>query len=788
MSLGDIYYILFRRKWVILVFSLLGFIAAGAFYFLFPPSYQSFAAVWIGYEVDSPPPDMAGLDARPVMQDRGATILNSEIQLLQSFDLAKKVAETIGPATILGDNKAGTNTADVDRAAILIERHFVIGDPTKTTQTAPNSSVIQLAFSHPNPGIVQRVLDLMITNYVVKHSDIHHRPGVYDAYWNDQYSDASSLLTTTEKELVSTKSPEGIVDLPEALKAFHTREAAAQQEQFKTLSDLAEALAREKELRSSIPPDRGPAAPTNPTLEAPAPPAAPEVTPPTAAEQEAYNEARQSLMELQTIESKLESMYTTNNSQVKTNLLAIEAAKARKQELEKASPGLVMVPAGSPAAAFKMPAAPPAPAALAGLDPMVAYSNEVVRIAGLRARLAFETNELAEIKKTGTNLVQLEVNIGRLERDEAMEVQKLNHIKQTMQSAAIASDLGPGKVSNISIAEQPTPPAPNLKQIYKIVAGLAAGGVALGLGLAFVLEMVLDRSFKRPKEVVSTLGLPFFLSVPYLNGHAKLRLPKPGKEVGLLPAGTGASNGGGPEAARPGLALPGGGSEGVALAPARQEPVAPGDENQVWRPFHETLRDRLIAYFEMLNLTHKPKLVALTSCDHGAGVSTMASGLASLLSETGDGNVLLVNMNSEEGDAHQFYKGKPNLGLDDLFEKEAGTRSEALVQENLYVIKESSNRDKLPAILPKRFSHLVTKMKASDYDYIIFDMPPVTQISVTPRLARFMDMVLLVVESEKTDRDVAQRAASLLTESRANVGVVMNKNRTYVPRRLHQEL
>jgi Mrp family chromosome partitioning ATPase len=64
----------------------------------------------------------------------------------------------------------------------------------------------------------------------------------------------------------------------------------------------------------------------------------------------------------------------------------------------------------------------------------------------------------------------------------------------------------------------------------------------------------------------------------------------------------------------------------------------------------------------------------------------------------------------------------------------------------------------------------------------------VTQISVTPRLARFMDMVLLVVESEKTDREVAQRAAALLSESRGNVGVVMNKNRSYVPKRLHQEL
>ncbi len=37
MSLGDIYYILFRRKWVILGVSLLGFIAAGVAFCLCAP-------------------------------------------------------------------------------------------------------------------------------------------------------------------------------------------------------------------------------------------------------------------------------------------------------------------------------------------------------------------------------------------------------------------------------------------------------------------------------------------------------------------------------------------------------------------------------------------------------------------------------------------------------------------------------------------------------------------------------------------------------------------------------
>jgi len=66
-------------------------------------------------------------------------------------------------------------------------------------------------------------------------------------------------------------------------------------------------------------------------------------------------------------------------------------------------------------------------------------------------------------------------------------------------------------------------------------------------------------------------------------------------------------------------------------------------------------------------------------------------------------------------------------------------------------------------------------------------MPPVGRTGVTQRLAGFMDMMLLVVEAEKTNRDVVRQASHLLSESKANVSVVLNKTRTYIPPRLHQE-
>jgi len=177
--------------------------------------------------------------------------------------------------------------------------------------------------------------------------------------------------------------------------------------------------------------------------------------------------------------------------------------------------------------------------------------------------------------------------------------------------------------------------------------------------------------------------------------------------------------------------------------------------------------------------------VAVTSAGRGAGVSSIAAGLAASLSETGDGNVLLVDMNLEQGSAQQFYKGKAGCGLDTALKSE--TKENALVQENLYVVNGNANSTELPGILPKRFSALVPRLKASNYDYTYSTCHPSARPASPSRLARFMDMVLLVVESEKTGLEVVQQANTWLAESGATVGAVLNKTRQYVPERLHQE-
>jgi len=87
----------------------------------------------------------------------------------------------------------------------------------------------------------------------------------------------------------------------------------------------------------------------------------------------------------------------------------------------------------------------------------------------------------------------------------------------------------------------------------------------------------------------------------------------------------------------------------------------------------------------------------------------------------------------------------------------------------------------------KKFFDLMPNLKASDFDYIIFDMPPLTSISPTWGMAAFMDKLLLVIEAEKSNRELVRRGYAKLMAERNNISVVLNKTHSYIPKALDTE-
>src|SRR5213083_3180596 len=98
VKLSDILFALFKRKWTIILCALLGIIAAAAFYFLYPPVYESNARLLVRYVLERSAVDP--IDNTNGPNGTGKTtdsIIDAEVQILTSWDLAAQVADTIGP-------------------------------------------------------------------------------------------------------------------------------------------------------------------------------------------------------------------------------------------------------------------------------------------------------------------------------------------------------------------------------------------------------------------------------------------------------------------------------------------------------------------------------------------------------------------------------------------------------------------------------------------------------------------------------------------------------------------
>src|SRR5262249_31991186 len=109
----------------------------------------------------------------------------------------------------------------------------------------------------------------------------------------------------------------------------------------------------------------------------------------------------------------------------------------------------------------------------------------------------------------------------------------------------------------------------------------------------------------------------------------------------------------------------------------------------------------------------------------------------------------------------------------------------ALVPQSLHLLS-NGNRptEVVPSVsLAHKLAGLVPELRSSNFDYIVFDMPSITENTSVLRLAGFMDKMLLVIEAEKVHRDTLRRVTGSLYEAKAsNVLGIFNKVRSYVPR------
>ena len=703
MNLNDILYIIFRRKWCIVLPGIIGILAAALYYYSFP-AYESQAKLIIRYVLERNAVDK--LDTGPQASLTGPaaeSAINAEVEILTSADLARDVAETVGAKRLLPDTKGVTNAAAAG----------VVSGGLKVTPK-PGSNVLTISYRHRDRRVAQGVLDALVNQYFDKHLQVHRSLGTF-ALVARQTEQVSAQLHQTEEELKRLKTLSGITSIADSSANLTQVLAKSQAELNVAEVERAEQRARIQEIEKwlgglGVNADR------------------------LAAEQ---SKNRDGIKEYQTLGMRLDDMrgrerellsrYTAESPQVRVVQAQIAELEERRRILEKTSPALLRSAENSPNLRFDL-------------------ITERTRLASLEAKADALSSQLHSFQKTAGQLSETGIEIAQLERKREVEEANYRYSQASLEKARIDEALDPSKIPNISIVQSPTEGRRESKSTNKILLGLSFGGLGLGLALALLMEKVVDRTIKRPLEIDSKLGLPLLVSIPYVPPSANLRLP--------------------PQ------------EDGTESLTTLQEVVQSELRHQIL-PYFEAIRDRLILYFKLNRLVRKPKLIAVTALTRDAGISTIADGLAAALSETGGGKVLLVNMNAGRAEAQSFLNGSSIPSLVEVLQ--TGVPDEPLATQNLYLATVPHPHAGCAQFAPKNFYDLIPHIKTSAFDYIIFDMPPLTQTSATVALAGFMDKVLLVIEAGKTNPETLQRAFRELGSARADVSCVFNKTRFYAP-------
>jgi len=738
----DFAFALFRRKWMILGIGFLGVLGALFLRVREEPKYQSEAALWVLYAA-------GGVD-EPKRSDpeanRGTTMLNNETMVLESYELALLTARAI-----VESNQTSLVVTDPARLARRIQGGLTVKVP-RTTAT------VVLTYTDDDPEMPQLVLEELVAHYMTQHYD-KHRATTALQQLHDRLKETEEEFDRANRELYKLREEADVRNIDQKHTMLEARISSLQDEIRRVEVEMA--TLDERIRRTSI--EVGPAPE--------------EVVEQQRVDPLVFEDHQQIVREIQEAlqqRALLLRDYTEDHALVKGQNSRIQGLNQRRESLEAEHPALAAVTA-SRTLATAVPAT-------SAMDVGAARRELGV----LEARKKQLEGQLSVTREEASALTAVELEI----RDKEREVANLEAIvteRSGVYGRAKTSEVyNPGNVPNIVVIDPPTPVVPVfdslalVKQLFVVVAAFG-----LGIGLALVLELVVDQVVRRPAELEKRLNIPLMISVPRLAGvdNFALALPAP-----MRPMVTHRKE---PKSNRPVMILPSlvthaeQAYEPPAAGGDRHEPVqaprvAPWDMTHVMRPYFEALRDRLMLFFQLQNVNHKPKLVAVTGCAEGAVATTIAAGLASALSEVGEGNVLLVDLNFGRGAVHPFFRGEPTRTLDKALDPAA--RDESRVQERLYLASGRPEEGEMSSPLPKRLSTLMPKMRASDYEYIVFDMPPISETSATVALAAHMDKTLLVIEAERTHRHEATQAFDKLREYKADVMGILNKHHSKEPR------
>jgi uncharacterized protein involved in exopolysaccharide biosynthesis len=502
-SIRDVYFVLFRHKWKIIVFFFAVVMVVTVGTLVAPSIYQSEAKLLIrvGRESVTLDPTASTGQVVSIGQQR-ETEVKSELEILKSQDLIEKVVDAIGPVSFLRPPEDANGTSQKNGGGIkawlapileavtspfkslfnqLSDRDRVILAVTKSLEIeAPKTSnIITINFETKSRKLAQETITKLIGFYLDKHINVHNTPGSFEFFTKEtnQFRDS---LTKMEENLKELKDRTGIASLTEQRGILFARIGRLQQELEETEAALATSSAKVQSMEKTL-------------AELPKTTIVQETT---GNPNQGVDLMRDRLYALQLKEQDLLSKYTETSKPVLEIRRQLAEAKSL---LAKEEPTRTQVTQGLNEAHKQIELA--LLAERANLSSLRAKAREQ------RIQLASARNDLKAINDSEVSLLQVQREVG---------IQEANYKKyfDKLEQARIDHALEMVKISNISVVQPATYPIKPVrpKRLLNIALGLFLG-IFGGIGLAFICEYM-DHSFRKPEDIKQKLDLPTLATIP----------------------------------------------------------------------------------------------------------------------------------------------------------------------------------------------------------------------------------------------------------------------------------
>lgn len=194
--------------------------------------------------------------------------------------------------------------------------------------------------------------------------------------------------------------------------------------------------------------------------------------------------------------------------------------------------------------------------------------------------------------------------------------------------------------------------------------------------------------------------------------------------------------------------------------------------------FRRAVEQYRIARTKVAHHQLKPRVLAISSPDVGDGKSTTALNLGWALSRIAEKRVLVGDVDFRRCSVARALSIPSSPGLADVLRR-SRRLSEAIVQikgqANLYVIPAGESCTDSSELLSSGAWEAAVREIRNQFDYVVFDCPPVGMGADYEVIVRECDGVVLVLQPDHTRRELCYRAIESCRGDKF-VGVVLNNS------------